>query len=143
MSSNTMRALAGLAVLIPLSGCGGPAPLKLAPIEGVVKINGQPAADILVQFLPDVGPKERAISASATTDAEGRFKLVATDGTSGALVGPNKVLLADLNEERPPQGKPVTRKPRLPPHYLVLGPSTPEVEVKAEGNTPVEILVQN
>ena len=133
-------------VVIPaflfLAGCGGEPPLKMAEVEGVVTINGKPAADILVQFLPNVGPKDRAVSATGTTNAEGKFQLVASDGKPGALVGPNKVVLADLNEERPPQGKPVTRKPRLPPHFMVLGPQTPEVDVKAEGNTPFEIAVR-
>jgi hypothetical protein len=67
---------------------------------------------------------------------------MASNGQPGAMVGTNKVVLADLNEERPPQGKPLTRKPRLPSHYMVLGAQSPEVLVRQDGNTPFEIAIQ-
>ncbi|HVJ86137.1 MAG TPA: hypothetical protein VM452_10870 [Caulifigura sp.] len=142
MRRRMLLCLAGAAVAVSLGGCGGPAPVKLAPVEAVVKINGQPAADILVQFLPDVSSAEPAVTATGTTDASGKAVLMASNGQPGAMVGTNKVVLADLNEERPPQGKPLTRKPRLPSHYMVLGAQSPEVLVRQDGNTPFEIAIQ-
>src|SRR5688572_16422220 len=76
---------------IALVACsGGP---KLAESEGVVKINGQPAEKIRVQFWPEKeGPRSVGV-----TDAQGRFKLTTEDETGpGAAIGPNKVTLLDL-----------------------------------------------
>ncbi len=120
-----------------------PTALKIAPVSGVVTINGKPAADIMVTFMPNVGPDTPAITSTATTGPDGKFTLTASNGQPGALVGPCKVLLADLNEERPPQGQPLTRKPRLTPKYMVLGPETLEVTVKEGSNDGVEIDVRS
>ena len=130
------------ALLVPMAGCSKPAPLKIAAAEGIVTINGKPAENILVQFLPQVGPNDPGPTSTGVTDASGKFRLTTADGKDGALVGPCKILLADLNEERPPQGKPATKLPRVPTPYLVLGPNTPEVQVAPE-NKPFEITVRS
>jgi hypothetical protein len=58
-----------------------------------VTIDGQPAADLRLEFWPtgDYGPKS-----AATTNAAGRFVLWTWDGeTRGAVVGTHKVVVRD------------------------------------------------
>lgn len=104
----------GLAVA---TGCGsGPKPV---PAEGVVKINGLPAANISVQFLPDVLKGGDGPTSYGSTDAEGKFRLQTYDGRDGAVPGPHTVILADLDEERTPQGRAPTKLPRLDGKYTI------------------------
>ena len=74
-----------------LVACGGGR--KVADVEGVVKINGQPAEKIRIQFWPEKeGPRSQGV-----TNAEGRFTLTTEDNTGpGAAIGPNKITLLDL-----------------------------------------------
>jgi hypothetical protein len=139
------RAVLGAFVVGAAALCGcskAPPPLQYAPAEGVVTIGGKPAAGILVQFMPQVALNAPGPTSTGQTDDNGKFKLISTDGKDGALVGKHKVILADMQEERPPQGKPVTKPPRIPTHYMIPGPNTPEVTVEAENNKPFEIAVK-
>lgn len=113
-------------------GCGPT--YNLTPAGGVLTIDGQPAADIQVQFLPvgNEGPTSFAI-----TDEQGRFTLRTTDGADGAMVGKHKVILIDLLEERPAQGQVAKKKPRLSDRYAVaLNGLDAEV---VEGGGPIEL----
>ncbi|MCS6864971.1 MAG: hypothetical protein RMJ56_12395, partial [Gemmataceae bacterium] len=94
---------------LTLSGCGDS--VKLVPAEGIVKINGQPAANIAVQFLPDVTKGHTGPTSYGTTNAEGKFQLKTYDGREGAVPGTHMVVLADLEEERPPQGQVAKKAP--------------------------------
>ena len=75
----------------------------LVPAEGVLKIDGRPAANIAVQFMPDVMRGARGPTSYATTDAEGKFQLKTYDGRDGTVEGPHIVILADQEEDRPPR----------------------------------------
>src|SRR5262245_29915273 len=90
--------------LLP-AGCGS-GKVKLVPVEGELKINGQPAANISVQFLPDGVKGNKGPSSWGTTDKDGKFQLRTQDNQVGAALGPHNVILADLDEDRPAQGKP-------------------------------------
>jgi hypothetical protein len=138
--SARLLATASLIAVMAL-GCGGAPPLKLAPGTGVVTINGKPAPNILVQFMPQVGINDPGPTSSGVTDDVGKFVLKTSDGQDGVLVGTCKVLLADLLEERPPQGVAVTKRPRLTARWQVLGPQTLEVVVAESDNKPFEIAV--
>ena len=122
------RAAAAGVLLAALAapGCGD-RPAALVPADGVLKIGGKPAANVSVQFLPDAQKGRTVPTSSAVTDAEGRFRLKTHDGRDGAAAGPHTVILADLEEERPPQGKPMTKAPRLDSKY-----STASGGLKAE-----------
>jgi hypothetical protein len=100
------------------TGCGKP--LKLVPASGSVEIGGQPAAGIMVQFLPEAVDGEQRPSSFATTEEDGTFALVTQDGKPGAVEGSHTVILVDTLEERPEQGNPMTRPPRLDSRYATF-----------------------
>jgi hypothetical protein len=128
--------MAGAIVLlagVALAGCGPR--VKLVPVEGTVKINGKPAANISIQFMPDAMQGGKGPTSFGTTDAAGKFRLQTNDGQEGAVVGPHRVVLTDLDEERPPQGREAKKRPRLLPEYAVATTGLP-VEVK-EGGGPL------
>ena len=127
-----------LAVASAISGCGG-SDVKLAPAEGVVKIGGKPAANVSVQFLPDVMKGATGPTSYGTTDAEGKFRLKTYDGQDGAVVGSHNVILADLTEERPPQGVPLKKQPRLDSRFTTTKGDL-HAEVK-EGGGPIVVEV--
>jgi hypothetical protein len=131
-------ALCGLwSALLLVVGCGNS--IRLVPVEGVVKINGKPAADIHVQFMPDSLKNNKGPTSFGTTNAEGKFTLMAQDGRMGAVVGPHQVTLTDNLEDRPQQGKPAKNPAsRLDPKYVNPLYSGLTLEVK-EGGPPLEI----
>lgn len=129
----------GMAVLVTL-GCGQGAP-KLTPASGVVLIDGEPAADISVQFLPDEVEGETRPTSYAVTDAEGRFTLKTYEQGDGAVTGGHSVILVDTLEERPEQGQELSQPPRLDNRYSTLtGGLRAEV---VEGGAPIEIAVSS
>jgi len=69
-------------------GCGKPSELKTVDVTGTVTYNGQPVDAATVSF---VDPKPDGKSATATTDAQGKFKLQTflggTKMQSGAVPG--------------------------------------------------------
>ena len=75
-----------------LAGCGE-GPGNLAETEGTVVLDGKPLDNIHVEFWPETtGPRSMA-----TTDAQGRFKLMTDDGKhAGAAIGTNRVVLKDM-----------------------------------------------
>lgn len=124
-------AVAALAFALALSGCG-PGEAKVVPAEGVLKIGGKPAANVSVQFLPDVTKGGSGPTSQATTDADGKFRLKTTDGRDGAVPGPHTVLLADLEEERAPQGRDGQKEPRVAGKYATASGGL-KAEVKESG----------
>jgi hypothetical protein len=80
-------ALALAGSLWTFSGCDRSG-LNLAPVSGVVTVNGAPVEKAGVLFMPQSGP-----FASGTTDAEGKFTL-ATANRPGALVGEHRVAIS-------------------------------------------------
>ena len=108
-------------------GCGRPE-AKLVPATGTLTIDGKPTAGILVQFVPKtldeavVAPTSQAI-----TDDAGKFDLFTTKNQRGAIEGVHVVTLVDTLEERPEQGQPMTRPPRIDPSFAAAGGLTAEV----------------
>jgi hypothetical protein len=80
-----------LILLVVLAGgCGrGPA---LAPVEGTVRMNGQPLANVQVEFWPE----SNGARSTGLTDKGGRYQLTYNGKQPGAVVGPHRVLLYDL-----------------------------------------------
>ena len=123
--------------LAAAAGCGE-APPEVAPVAGVVLLDGEPAAGIEVRFLPvrDEGEPPRAISSGITDDA-GRFELVyrdTDDRRDGAAVGPHKVLLRDwaAEEARDPSVAPE----RIGPAYTSAARTPLQVTVAPAGDGP-------
>lgn len=119
--SDRVRRLRLVACLVAAALAGGcRKEARLVPVEGVVRIGGRPAANIAVQFLPDDVAGEPRPTSFATTDPEGRFRLMAPGGKEGAVTGGHAVILADCEEDRPPQGQPVRKPPRLHGKYTTI-----------------------
>lgn len=102
-------------------GCGQPKAV-LVPVTGTLKIDGEPAAGIMVQLVPDTQDESiDAPTSQGITDENGEFELFTTKNEPGAIVGKHKVALIDTEEERPAQGEVATREPRLDPKYSLAG----------------------
>jgi hypothetical protein len=119
----------GLGVVVS-AGCGDPNErYTLVAASGVFKIDGSPAGNVTLQFMPDTARGGRGPTSFATTDSEGRFQLKTYDGRDGAAVGPHVVILADQEEERPAQGQPMRKPPRIDSKYATAaGGLTAEVK---------------
>jgi len=114
-------ALSGGALLVFFCGCGSDG--KVAPVSGVVTLNGKPTADIAVTFQPIASEGQNVVgpSASGVTGPDGRYavKLYGTQ-TRGATVGKNQVRftgyveLTDMSEEALLKAKP---KINIPTRY--------------------------
>jgi hypothetical protein len=80
-----------LTLLVVLAGgCArGPA---LAPVEGTVRMKGQPLANVQVEFWPE----SNGARSTGLTDKDGRYQLTYNGKQTGAVVGLHRVLLYDL-----------------------------------------------
>ncbi len=81
-----------LGLLAFAAGCaGGP---QFAEVEGTLTKGGTPLKNVRVEYWPETsGPKSTGV-----TDDQGRYTLKTEDGrTVGAVVGPHKVVLKDLD----------------------------------------------
>jgi hypothetical protein len=120
--------VAVLGLVSLLSGCGGGGPkFELTPVKGVVKIDGQPAPDVMVQVMPDIAKNGQGPTSQAISNASGEFTLATIDGKPGAAVGESVAIFIDTVEDRPAQGE-VGKPPRFPSSYAT-----------AKGGIPVKI----
>jgi hypothetical protein len=87
--------LAFAVIALTASSCNSGPPV--AEVSGVLKLDGQPAPDFIVQFVPDSDNNANAPPSSGKTDAEGRFRLMTDDKyrKEGAVVGLHRVVLLD------------------------------------------------
>jgi hypothetical protein len=139
MPSRSRGVAVALAVvgLLAVAGCGGDP--RLEPVEGTLRLNGKPLANVQVEFLPEAnGPRSRGV-----TDQDGHYRL-ATDGQkSGATVGSHRVLLYDLqvyNDEsvgrmKKDQDATPVRPSRIPAAYANPASTPLKKEVLGEPNT--------
>jgi hypothetical protein len=123
-------------VLLLLSaalGCGGGP--TIIPVEGVVKINGKPAGNLLIQFTPESwSESSKVLSATAVSNPSGKFVLTCDNGRPGATPGKHKVTVLDNNlsaeGEPPPGGVRKVVPNRIPGRYL------------SASTTPLEVVVE-
>ena len=114
-SSMSMRTLALLFVMTA-GGCGDSG-LNLAPVGGLVTLDGQPVSDVGIMFQPTdpaLGPP-----AYGATDANGRFELF-TVNQLGAVIGEHRVAISKTESIAIPQrrGLPLYKtKEHIPPKY--------------------------
>jgi hypothetical protein len=104
--------------LLLLCGCGSDG--SVAPVSGVITLNGKPTADIAVTFQPVAadGKNVPGPSAFGVTGSDGRYtlKLLGTE-TRGATIGKNQVRItghappADMSEEALAKAKPKVNVP--------------------------------
>jgi hypothetical protein len=116
------RAILGgaLALAALAAGCGGSE--ELAPVEGVVRLDGQPLGKGIVTFVPAAGR-----SASGTLGSDGTFQLGTYGKTDGALVGKHMVTITATEAPQGPPNFDVDRpnaaapKTLVPARYAVAG----------------------
>lgn len=95
---------------ISLLGCGGSGN-PVAPVQGVVTLDGKPVTDMVVTFTPvkrktaSVGDEnEPGKSATGNTDSEGKFTLSTYERNDGALVGEHMVSVFGSGPDPTPPG---------------------------------------
>jgi len=87
----TSSFLAASIVALLACGCGDSGP-QMAPVSGVVTVDGAPVANAAVMFVPEAGGRP----ATGLTDAEGKFSLETMEPGDGALVGKHKVTVTGV-----------------------------------------------
>jgi hypothetical protein len=96
-----------LAVAVGSStGCDN-SEFPLAPVSGIVTLDGRPLPDAHVGFEPTPKPGTNVAGPGsyATTDADGRFQLLSLDKRPGAVTGVNRVSIRTFKAERGPDGE--------------------------------------
>ncbi|MCA9003919.1 MAG: Ig-like domain-containing protein [Planctomycetaceae bacterium] len=87
MQAGIFFKLTTAALLVCCMGCsGGGDQVKLAPVSGVVTMDGKPLADVVVIFSPDKGNPS-----SGRTDSSGKYTLLFKENAKGALLGPHRI----------------------------------------------------
>lgn len=131
-----IRLFSAMLVVVFLFGCAPKEPDLVAPVTGIVNINGEPAGGIMVQFVPDITDETIVVATSqGLTDDSGKFILNTTRGNPGAWPGPHRVTLVDTLEDRPAQGQESTSPSRLDPSFTS---QALKIEVKAGKQIVIE-----
>lgn len=135
-----------LAIVISISvGCGESSKYPLAPVTGVVTLDGEPLADAVVNFQPMASSKDGKVGAgsNARTDEQGRFVLNTIDDHPGAVVAKHRVRIYSYSPESPrvddtDSGPP---KERVPQRYNYRSKLTFEVPAAGtnEANFDLEL----
>lgn len=127
-----------MALPLFLVGCGGgPSDqVDLAPIEGVVLLEGQPVKNAVLTFYPESGP-----TGVGKSDDEGKF-LIKTNGVEGSPLGKCKVTVISSGSGTPEmdgnEGK-IPEDEAINPKYASALTTDLVVDVPAEGNTDIKI----
>jgi hypothetical protein len=123
--------------LLALAGCSGNP--SLGPVEGTLRMNGKPLANVQVEFLPEAnGPRSTGV-----TDQDGHYTLTSNDQKPGAVLGSHRVLLYDLQvyDDKPAghakkdQDVTPVRSSRIPVQYTNTASTPLKKEVHKEPNT--------
>lgn len=141
-----------MALLVLLPGCGGDA--DMAPVTGMVTLDGEPVPNAVVTFMPSKG----GLPSTGQTDPDGGFRLKMPKGDDGAPIGRHLVsVIARQTQDAPtPQGGneemaslqgygPRYRKPKsrslVPTRYSKFETSGLEFEVKAGAENKAELAL--
>jgi len=105
----------GLAVFCAvLPGCGGKS--NVVAVSGRVTVDGQPLANVAVNFGPLTGGLDGAYAAYGKTDQEGRYTLkLVDDDQRGGMVGKNRVTLNESSPGGESDGAAPRTQFKLPP----------------------------
>jgi hypothetical protein len=127
-----------LLIAVTLAGCSRQPAYKLVPAKGVVKIKGKPAANIMINSMPDIMAGNNGPTSNAVTNINGEFELKTNDQKSGAVAGRHIITLFDMDEERPEQGTQATKPPRIDSKYSTAAGGVP-YEIKADSLIEINI----
>jgi hypothetical protein len=118
---------AGAALTGVFSGCGGEE-MKVAPVAGVVTLDGEPLDRASVLFLPDEGRPSFGV-----TDSDGYYTLIYSHKENGAEVGPCTV---QVSTKLAPEGNRDDDAPLAPERVPKRYAKDPvRVTILAEDNT--------
>jgi hypothetical protein len=143
----------GLAGTMVLSSPGCRRQPPMGVVSGTLRLDGRPAANVLVTFLPDPAKGTKGPRSAAATDAQGRYQLRCDDQRDGAVQGWHRVVIEDLalysmpRDENPPRTKAPPRS-RIPPVYcdprqtplqveVSQGPQAHDIDVSSTGKMPL------
>ena len=130
-----LRIVLLLLPVVATSGCWNSSKYPLAPVSGVVTLDGEPLGNAFVNFQPKGGPSSKGI-----TNAEGRYSLITIDGAEGAVVGPHTVSIYSVHSQEAAAESdldlPTTPKERVPDRYNYN--TTLTFEVPADGTTTAD-----
>ncbi|MAT73085.1 MAG: hypothetical protein CMJ58_26675 [Planctomycetaceae bacterium] len=134
------RASASLSVVTAIGlaltlGCGPSRSFELAPVSGVVTLDGEPLAGGVVSFQPQSGAG-RAPGPGSTghLDDAGRYTLQTIEGEPGAVVATHRVRIYSVSSDQPVASDvdaPDAPRERVPDRYNYR--STLTFEVPAAG----------
>ena len=136
-----MLSLLTVLAICGMVGCSSGA--KLAEVKGIVRLNGKPLPNVMVEFNPDAAKGARS---TGTTDEKGQYSLVCDDQRPGAIVGRHRIVLHDLAvyggkflgrklEQVGTKGGPTLKPSRIPRKYESTGHTPLKKEVKPEAQT--------
>ena len=126
-----------------LAGCGGGDPVATYPVEGEVRLDGNPVGDRIVGasvlFEPTATAENgKAYSARGLIDKNGHYHLTTFSPGDGAMVGRHRVAVvvpSSVSGAREHLSQQVAPPPRLVPiRYASLNTSGLEVEVLPQAN---------
>jgi hypothetical protein len=111
ISAKRIHLFSLVAMAALLSGCGGE--MKVAPVSGVVTLDGKPLDRASVVFKPEAGGRP----SFGVTDENGRFSLAYSMNEDGAEVGPATVTISTkLQVEGADENRPRAAE-RVPARY--------------------------
>src|SRR5262245_49500081 len=81
-----------------VGGCGSSAEYELAPVSGVVTLDGKPVPYTQVVFIPQAtgGSTNPGPGSAAACDDQGHYQLKTVRGEDGAVVGTHSVRISSL-----------------------------------------------
>lgn len=138
--------LVGLLSLISISvGCGGGSgpQVEVAPVSGVVMVDGKPFPNPIVTFHPETGPVGIGLG-----NENGEFS-IKTNGRNGAPLGKCTVTVVgrdgDQMEVPPADGNEMQllKKPRLNPKYATQDTTDLFIDVGSEGNEGLQLDLES
>jgi len=107
-----LRCLALAVVSLIMAGCGSGG--DLAKVKGKVTLGGQPLEDATVTFQPT---SRGSAPSAGQTDAKGRYSLMFTFDTPGAVPGEHTVSIETAGTDFDDQGNEIERPERVPAKY--------------------------
>lgn len=95
-----------LGSIVLFIGCGDSADYRLAPVSGVVTLDGQPVPHTQIVFQPKATADNLAPGPGSTAycDEQGRFELKTVRGEPGAVVGVHAVQIYAHGPPKPTSG---------------------------------------
>ena len=112
MSKRHSVFLAALVVALLLPGCGPDD--GLADVRGTVTLNGEPLPNATIEFQPLASGESSSV---AKTDADGRYRLMYTLHTVGAVAGEHRVTIQTAETCFDESGQEYQREERVPARY--------------------------